>query len=153
MIQHVAVLCFHSVERSLIRHTHTHTTHTHTHRCLKWTVIKPVSLTFLDFVVEWEQIVRLHVSSYKNSSGVLQHLNTHTRGHHIGVMFLYCTNHIFYRPTPTLHLNLPLTGNCGLSTFLKKLSLYDFISFCTHGDLNLGPHRDTSPHESVCIQV
>ncbi len=24
---------------------------------------------------------------------------------------------------------------------------------CTHGDLNIGPHRDTSPHESVCIQV
>ncbi len=20
---------------------------------------------------------------------------------------------------------------------------------CTHGNLNLGPHRDTSPHESV----
>ncbi len=75
-------------------------------------------------------------------------------GHSIGVMVLYCTNHIFYRSTP--NLNLPLTGNLLHFYFLKKvkLILYDlYRSFCTHGDLNLGPHRDTCPHESVCIQV
>ncbi len=33
------------------------------------------------------------------------------RGLSISVMVLYCTNRNFYRPTPNLHLNLPLTGN------------------------------------------
>ncbi len=55
-----------------------------------------------------------------------------------------------------LHLNLPLTGNFVHFYFLKKTHSVWFISFCTHGDLNLGPHHDTSPHEFiyiVCIQV
>ncbi len=33
------------------------------------------------------------------------------RSDSIGVMFLYCTNCMCYCPTPTLHLNLPLTGD------------------------------------------
>ncbi len=42
-------------------------------------------------------------------------------------------------PTPTLHLNLPLTGNFVHFYFLKKTPSELFISFCTHGDLNLVP--------------
>ncbi len=47
------------------------------------------------------------------------HTHTHTthvgfyglRGLSIGVMVLYCTNCMCYCPTPTLHLNLALTGD------------------------------------------
>ncbi len=44
----------------------------------------------------------------------------------MGVMVLYCTNRIFYRPTITLHLNLALIGNVVHFYFLKKkVILYD----------------------------
>ncbi len=57
------------------------------------------------------------------------HTHTHVRfcekwGHPIGVMFLYCTNCMCYCPTPTLYLNLALTGDCVHFKFLpKKTSL------------------------------
>ncbi len=90
----------------------------------------------------------------------LSHTHTHTHtcftilvGTSIGVMVFYCTDRILYRPTPTLHLNLALTGDILHFYIFKKLNSVWFISLFTHGDLNLGPHRDTSPHEAVCIQV
>ncbi len=50
-------------------------------------------------------------------------------------------------PKPT-----PLQETTGIFTFSKN-SFCMIYKLCTHGDLNLGPHRDTSLHESVCIQI
>ncbi len=51
------------------------------------------------------------------------------------------------KPKSTLHLNLPILKKQNK----KKQNSVLFISFWTHGDLNLGPHHDMSPHESVHI--
>ncbi len=47
------------------------------------------------------------------------------RGLSIGVMVLYCTNCMCYCPTPTLHLNLALTGDGAFLLSPKKHTLYD----------------------------
>ncbi len=68
----------------------------------------------------------------------LSHTHTHAHahvwfcekwGHPIGVIVLYCTNCMCYFPTPTLHLNLALTGDCTFLHSPKKLTLYDLEAF------------------------
>ncbi len=67
-------------------------------------------------------------------------------------MVLYCTNRTFYRPTTTVHLNLPLTGNFVHFYFLKKTPSVWFICLLNYGDAenvlytntNLCPHK---PHK------
>ncbi len=49
-------------------------------------------------------------------------------------MFLYCTNCIFYHPTPTLHLNLPLTGNYRQFLNFTKHSFVCFLSLLFYRD-------------------
>ncbi len=59
------------------------------------------------------------------------HAHTHhvgfygLRGLSIGVMVFYCTNCMCYCPTPTLHLNLALTGDGAFLLSPQKLTLYD----------------------------
>ncbi len=65
-----------------------------------------------------------------------QHARTHThtphvgfyglRGLSIGVMVFICTNCMCYCPTPTLHLNLALTGDSAFLLSPQKTHLYDF---------------------------
>ncbi len=76
-------------------------------------------------VISWYFFVARTQSLWRLSTGVM--------------VFILYKPYFFYRPTPTLHLNLPLTGNFVHFYFLKKTPSELFISFCTHGDLNLVP--------------
>ncbi len=74
----------------------------------------------------------------------LSHTHTHTHHTHmlvfmvygdsLGVWFLYCTNCMCYCPTPTLHLNLALTGDGAFLLSPQKTHSVWFISVLNYGD-------------------
>ncbi len=85
--------------------------------------------------------------------------HTHTHTHRCGVWFAILVGTLHWRNvfstvqtvySIVLHLNLALTGNFLHIYIFKKLHSVWFISLFTRGDLNLGPHCDMNPHESVC---
>ncbi len=101
------------------------------------------------------QCIINHKTNWRQTETHSTHTHTHTHTHVWSAILVgnlhrrngfYTVQTVFSnRPTPTLHLNLPLTGNFVHFYFLKKTHSGWFISFCTHGDLNLGPHCDMSP--------
>ncbi len=57
-----------------------------------------------------------------------------------------------YCPTPTLHLNLALTGDCAFQLSPKKLTLW-FISVLKSGDMGQCPEKSPSPCNTCVIPV
>ncbi len=58
-----------------------------------------------------------------------------------------------YRPTPTLHLNLALTGDCAVLLSPKTHSVW-FISILKNGDMGQYPDKSPSPcNTHVIIQI
>ncbi len=59
-----------------------------------------------------------------------------------------------YCPTPTLHLNLALTGDGAFLFSLKKTHSVWFISVLNYGDTDKSPHKSPSPCNTyVIIQI
>ncbi len=97
-------------------HTHAQDTHTHTHA---------------------DHTHTTHHTHHTHTHTHTTHTHTHTHTQHTWFLwftgtlhrrngFLYCTSCMCYCPTPTLHLNLALTGDVCISTSPpKKLTLYD----------------------------
>ncbi len=88
------------------------------------------------------------------------HTHTHThvgfyglRGLSIGVMVFYTVQAVCcYCPTPTLHLNLALTGDGAFLFSLKKLTLYDYKHFKLWGHWKC-PHKSPSPCNTYVIPM
>ncbi len=90
---------------------------------------------------------------------VITHARTHARTHVCWFLWFmgtlhrrngfYCTNHIFYRPTTTLHL--PLTGNFVHFYFLKKTHSVWFISLLNYGDTEIVLLKSPSPCNTYAI--
>ncbi len=58
-----------------------------------------------------------------------------------------------YRPTPTLHLNLALTGNFLHFYFLKKTHSVWFISVLKSADMGQCPHKSPCPCNTYVIPM
>ncbi len=58
-----------------------------------------------------------------------------------------------YCPTPTLHLNLPLTGDCAFLLSPQKTHSVGFISVLKSGDMGQCPHKSPSPCNTYVIPV
>ncbi len=133
-------------------HTHTHTrTHTHTHA---HTHARAHAHTH----------AHTHTTHTHTHSLTHTHMHTHTRththvrfcekwGHPIGVMVFYCTNCMCYCPTPTLYLNLALTGDCAFQLSPKKPHSVWFISVLKSGDMGQCPEKSPSPCNTCVIPV
>ncbi len=109
-----------------------------------------------------------YVTSIYKCTHIRVHTHTHTHNTHTKThttfVFVNCGD--FHRrngfytvqtvfsiaPTPTLHLNLPLTGNFVHFTSQKTHSVW-FISLLKYGDTGKCPHKSPSPCNTYVIPM